>query len=141
MLLCEKGKRFGSEFRLKICKRYIVSSTVLKISSSFPVPPSSAAFPLRLSVTKTPDKDSESCANMEDTWEDSDSEASHRLHAQQLPKINMKHHMMKKMLKNFPQKKKKEIVFAATVHSDNKRDRTGCLFFCFFVQNIDVIFI
>lgn len=91
---CEKGKRFGLVFRLKICKCYIVSSTVLKISSSFPVPPSSAAFPQRLSVTKTPDRDSESCANMDGTWEDSDSEASHHVHKQQLPKISMKVHVV-----------------------------------------------
>lgn len=93
----EKGTGLGLVFRLKIYKCYIVSSTVLKISFSFPVPPSSAAFPPRLSVTKTPDKDSKSCANTEDTWEDSDSEVSHSVHKQQLSKISTRHLMMKKI--------------------------------------------
>lgn len=93
---CEEGKRLGLVFRLKNCKCYTVSSTVLKISSSFPVPPSSTTFPRRLSVIKTPDKESKSCANMEDTWEDSDSGASHRVHKQQLSEIGMRHSKIKK---------------------------------------------
>lgn len=80
----------------------MVSSTVLKISSSFPVPASSTAFPQRLSVIKTPDRDSEPCANIEDTWEDSDSEGSHRVHKQQLSKISMRNYVMKKETEKSP---------------------------------------